>query len=209
MKNNNIPTFLLCSTLDLARQVLEKIERESDLRWAGREKEKPTEFIPDSYYPEMVISTTDDCLVYADIECFTEQGITNFTKAEDFLGIDTVAYTCSPKLIKSTKPMTNKTWDNLESGDVLIDNNDREVSVLAIVGRIIFISEPDNFDESNCYYTSKELVEIGYKIKGASEEKPGLDRAIELLELTINPHNTYYQDRGTVEEAIEMLKKLK
>lgn len=77
--------------------------------------------------------------------------------------------------------MTEKTWENLEVGDILIDEVDREVSVLAIVGRIIFISEPDNFDESNCYYTSKELVEMGYKIKGASEDKPSLDSVIDKL----------------------------
>ena len=41
MKNNNIPEYILCSTPELARQVLEKIERESDLVWSSS-KEKPT-----------------------------------------------------------------------------------------------------------------------------------------------------------------------
>ena len=107
--------------------------------------------------------------------------------------------------------MTEKTWDNLEFGDVLIDEVDREVSVLAIVGRIIFISEPDNFDESNCYYTSKELVEMGYKIKGASEDKPSLDSVIEKLEKLLSGRIDFGMNAfdKPVFEAIEMLKKLK
>ena len=105
--------------------------------------------------------------------------------------------------------MTEKTWDNLEVNDVLIDEVDREVSVLAIFGRIIFISEPDNFDESNCYYTSKELVEMGYKIKGASEDKPSIDDVIDKLTKLDTVGKTPLWIWSIAREAIEMLKKLK
>lgn len=83
MKNNNIPEFLLCPTPELARQVLEKIESESDLRWhAG---DKPSYFTPDEYYPEMVIETASDRLFYSKKKYKIDDGITNFTKAEDYL----------------------------------------------------------------------------------------------------------------------------
>lgn len=46
-KNNNIPPYILCSTPALARQVLEKIERESDTSFNSGLK--PTSFFVEDW----------------------------------------------------------------------------------------------------------------------------------------------------------------
>ncbi len=204
-KNNKIPPFIICPTPELARQVLEKIERESDLRWVGREKEKPTKFIPKySYYPEIVISTTDDCLSYDDIERFTEQGITNFTKAEDFLS-DNDRGIYINRLINNY--MTDKTWGNLQEGWVLEHSRD-EFEILAIRGRVIDLSSSNDFNLAGGRYTKEELINGGFKIKGASEDKPSIDDVIEILDKA-HYHACDSDAQEAIMPAIEMLKKLK
>lgn len=205
-KNNKIPPYILCPTPDLARQVLEKIHGETGLRW----KSGITESEIKNNLP-LVFHSTGNCFETRSIEYFKGLDITNFTKAEDFLLSDETKIRLEEldnQLDKLVNDMTNKTWETLSVGDILIDSNDLEVAVLAVIGRIIFISEPDNYDESNCYYTSKELIEMGYKIKGASEQKPSIDDAIDWLE-DIDIQLMKPAARVKVLKAIEMLKRLK
>lgn len=89
MKNNNIPEYILCSTPELARQVLEKIERDSDLRWSNSCK-KPTDYIPVVEYPDCLIST-DNALLYCGkkhLPCLKEEEI---TQAKDYLEVSELA----------------------------------------------------------------------------------------------------------------------
>lgn len=198
MKNNNIPEFILCSTPELARQVLEKIEP-----FIGQ---MPTNYCKASFgsyytaydllsdmYP-MIINTNE-----GDYLSFVEQDscpITNFTKAEDFL---------------NNNYMTEKTWENLEVGDILIDNNNDEYKVLGICGEVIFYSIANIFDllGTGNYLTKRRLIELGYKIKGASEDKPKeIKEAILLLEsIPVDYYGS--SDRTDICKVIEMLKKLK
>lgn len=102
MKNNNIPEYILCPTPELARQVLEKIERESDLRW--KTGENPTSGYHPGEYEEVVFRTSKKWIEgYSDKVFYigyNQAKEADFTKAEDFL---------------NNNYMTNKTWDNLNS----------------------------------------------------------------------------------------------
>lgn len=187
---SKIPEYILCKDADLAQQVLEKIERESDLRWHCDEK-KPTEFTPKEYYPDMVISISGGKLMFASRGLEIKNGITNFTKAEDFL---------------NNTYMTNKTWDNLEVNDVLIDENGNERNIGGIIDHLVGLAHRSFTDEAYSWFSKDSLIRIGYKIKGASEDKPSIDDVIDKL----NSVNGYAsRDDEKLVEAIEMLKKLK
>ena len=172
--NNNIPPYILCSTPDLARQVLEKIERESDLRWSG-DNEKPSEYIPKSFYPNLVIATKNILRYGSSRQCELD-GITNFTKAEDFLLSDETKIRLEEldnKLDKLINDMTNKTWDNLAECDSIISDEGSVYRVVGVCGQMVFMLDEDNEIE---YDHKDNLINNGYKIKGASEEKPSLKR---------------------------------
>lgn len=218
MKNNNIPEYLLCPTPELARQVLEKIERESDLRWIATEL-KPTGYLVDinlDFYP-VIIKTIEQ------LSWFSDDHITKFTKAEDFLGLEKKIIETQYDLhgsggVRSFKgqqevyvkkslklnnnSMTNKTWETLSAGDILIDNNGYEREVFGTLGRLISISNC-NKDVFCGSFTKEQLIEMGFKIKGASEEKLSIGDAIEWI------NNLTGIDKQIKNQAIEMLKKLK
>lgn len=58
-----------------------------------------------------------------------------------------------------------KTLDNLEVGDIVIDNEGLEHKVHALVGLLVFISEFDNFNIASTYFTIEELKEKEYTVK--------------------------------------------
>lgn len=268
MKNNNISPYILCSTPELARQVLEKIERESDLRWKST-LEKPVDgfnsstSLDDEYHYPVVLIVDGQRISWANIKYYKDKGITNFTKAEDYLDAEQVAYTCNPKLLEfpdeamakeefdkikkylpafprkmtmdnfftnffeshyknnewiikkvdwkeiyklKPKSMTNKTWETIEKGDILIDEVGDEHLILGTLEDIYFLSEPNEFKKCGPHLKLEELDEEGYKIKGSSEDKPSIDGVIELLSDTAGH---YIIDQSNINKAIEMLKKLK
>lgn len=213
MKNTNIPPFLLCSTTELARQVLEKIERESDLRF--EHDFKKDEITSSGFYPELVIRTValEGCgnpLDYSQVKFYEKKGITNFTKAEDFLLSDETKIRLEEldnKLDKLINDMTNKTWDNLEVGWSLVTPNGGTREILAICDRLIFIEK----HSGDCYpygHTKEYFMGAGYKIKGASEEKPSLDIVISILE-DYKKGLILVSTKKSIDHALEMLKKLK
>lgn len=211
MKTNNIPPYILCSTPDLTRQVLEKIERESDLRWSG-DNEKPSEYIPKSFYPNLVIATKNILRYGSSRQCELD-GITNFTKAEDFLLSDETKIRLEEldnKLDKLINDMTNKTWDNLSNEDVLINKDGNDFNILEVLDSLVALKRYSGNDHlTNVVWVSKErLIGLGFKIKGASEENKNIKEAILFLEQI--PVEFYgSSDRTNICKAIEMLKKLK
>lgn len=100
------------------------------------------------------------------------------------------------------KNFKEKTWDNLSEGDILIDNNGYEREVFGTLGRLISISNC-NKDVFCGSFTKEQLIEMGFKIKGASEEKLSIGDAIEWI------NNLTGIDKQIKNQAIEMLKKLK
>lgn len=193
MKNNNIPEFLLCSTPELARQVLEKIERESDLMIESYGISMLPTQMEMTIFP-VVIDTLNNKLGRGEEEWYRKnKGATNFTKAEDYL---------------NNNYMTEKTWENLQEGWVLEHSRD-EFEILAIRGRVIDLSSSNDFNLAGGRYTKEELINGGFKIKGASEDKPKeIKEAILLLEsIPVDYYGS--SDRTDICKAIEMLKKLK
>jgi len=84
-----IPKYIQCHTPEEARLVLEKIERDSDLRWSNSCK-KPTDYIPVVEYPDCLIST-DNALLYCGkkhLPCLKEEEI---TQAKDYLEVSELA----------------------------------------------------------------------------------------------------------------------
>ena len=192
-KNNKIPPFIICPTPELARQVLEKIEREIKLMPSNYFKGSGSEYLSErmfyDMYPLVIVTNNGEFLSFKKLE----PNNTNFTKAEDFLN----------------NYMTEKTWDNLEVNDVLIDGAGKARTVLGVCGRIVFISTADShFIASHAVFSAEELIKDGYKIKGASEDKPDLDAVIIWLEKVKSTAITS-ERTDIADTAIEMLKKLK
>lgn len=67
-------------------------------------------------------------------------------------------------------PRTEITWDNLEVGDVLIDDNGDERKVLGIAGEIVFFSSSKDFEEYGYQASRKSLQDHGWTIKQPKEE---------------------------------------
>lgn len=57
-----------------------------------------------------------------------------------------------------------KTWDTLEEGDILLDEDGDECEVLGICGRAILL------ERSGYFWTKEELIRDGYTIKNATPE---------------------------------------
>lgn len=82
------PAYILCKTPELAKAVLEKLERDyPDLRW--RSGNKPTQHIPDSYYPELVIDVSKTDNMNCSPPSYYQKNRKDYspTLAEDYLGI--------------------------------------------------------------------------------------------------------------------------
>jgi len=211
MKNTNIPPFLLCSTTELARQVLEKIERESDLRF--EHDFKKDEITSSGFYPELVIRTValEGCgnpLDYSQVKFYEKKGITNFTKAEDFLLSDETKIRLEEldnKLDKLINDMTNKTWRTLSECDSIIDDEGDVYRVVGVCGQMVFMLD---VNQEIAYDHKDNLINSGYKIKGASEDKPSIDEVISLLKSIDcgGENNLLFL---AINKAVEMLKKIK
>jgi len=210
--SNNIPPYILCETPSLARQVLEKIEpfiEKMPNHYHSHGSHFTAHYSLRQMYPLLINTNEGDYLSFVEQD---SSGITNFTKAEEYLlrkewpAVTTFEELDNQldKLINSD--MTNKTWDNLEENDILIAPNSDRIEVLGVIGRIVFTTI-DGLDDSDCtQWTKRLLIDRGYKIKGASEEKPSLDDVIKILS------SCEGDDAYTIEylpKAIEMLKKIK
>lgn len=104
------------------------------------------------------------------------------------------------------KNFKEKTWDNLSEGDILIDKDGNERAIIQILGRLLFISVIRSFNDYEFTRTAEQLVRLGYKIKGASEDKPSIGQVIEILFCT---EGHMIKDQAQLVRAIEMLKKIK
>lgn len=66
----------------------------------------------------------------------------------------------------------DRTLDDLEEGDVLVDENGDEQKVLGICGNVYFLSEENEFTKvDEYYYTTQELEDNGYTLKQEEEEE--------------------------------------
>lgn len=63
-----------------------------------------------------------------------------------------------------------KTFETLEVGDVVLDGDMDEHTVLAVCGKIIALSNWDNQNEFGDWYTKEEFEEYNYSIKHPSED---------------------------------------
>ena len=73
--------------------------------------------------------------------------------------------------------LATKDWDSLQVDDVLVDSNGDKRYILAVCGRVIFLSYVDSKDISGLYRTKEELIKSGYTILQDEEE--------EIIELTL------------------------
>lgn len=64
----------------------------------------------------------------------------------------------------------NRTLDDLEVGDILVDDDGDETKVLGVLGEVIFRSRINEFGVFGIGYTVTELKDEGFKLK--QEEQP-------------------------------------
>jgi hypothetical protein len=62
-----------------------------------------------------------------------------------------------------------KTLDNLEVDDAIVGQG-YEYTILAVCDRAVLLSDADDADIADTWYTTHELKEDGYTVKGADEE---------------------------------------
>lgn len=72
-------------------------------------------------------------------------------------------------------PPTEITWETLKLGDVLIDEDGLEVSILGILGKIIFLSEFNDRESTGNFYTIQECQKDGWKIVQPEPTKPTIE----------------------------------
>lgn len=72
-----------------------------------------------------------------------------------------------PALEETELELLNPSWDNLQVGDILIDDDGDEHRVLGVCGEIIFVSDSDDHRESYLYNTAYEFQQGGWTIKGS------------------------------------------
>jgi hypothetical protein len=65
--------------------------------------------------------------------------------------------------------LLKKTIEDIDEGDILIDEYNRERMVLGRAGKVYFVSNPDCFDKAGIYYTIEEIKEK-FKLKVAEPE---------------------------------------
>lgn len=102
--------------------------------------------------------------------------------------------------------MTNKTWRTLSECDSIIDDEGDVYRVVGVCGQMVFMLD---VNQEIAYDHKDNLINSGYKIKGASEDKPSIDDVIKILEESVSSSTTIGMGVRKVEKAIEMLKKLK
>lgn len=95
-------------------------------------------------------------------------GVNQFTYDYDILDKDLkkIGY-CSCCLKDEHLEPYEKTWETLQEGDVVIDSQGAEQTVLGVCGKVIMLScvgYPMEFDSG---YTGIDLTKIGYTIKDA------------------------------------------
>ena len=75
-------------------------------------------------------------------------------------------------LVTNLKPL-NKTIRDVEIGDIVVDkyNNENKRMVLDVREKIVGLSECDDFENFDCFYTFEELEKYGYKLKDEPEEE--------------------------------------
>jgi hypothetical protein len=80
------------------------------------------------------------------------------------------------------EPLT-KTLDNLEVGDMLVDEDGEERQVIGVCGKAIFISMHGCFNEAlNIIYSPEKLKNEGYTFKSSDNKKQELLTKAETLE---------------------------
>lgn len=67
------------------------------------------------------------------------------------------------------KPM-EKTFENLEAGDVVVDTDGEEAKVIDVLPNSFLRSCWGTFDQTWGWHTKKQAQRYGWKIKGAEEE---------------------------------------
>jgi len=71
--------------------------------------------------------------------------------------------------------LKNKTMDNLEVGDVLVDEDGDEQKILGMCDMVYFLSRFNDFNKADdCPRTLAELKGMSYKLKGVEEEEEEL-----------------------------------
>lgn len=83
-------------------------------------------------------------------------------------------------IIEYLKPL-EKTWDNLEVGDILVkkNNNSIEHKVLGLCREIIFPSNPNDFDIPSPYWYTKKFLQKKYTIKQPPKEEEVQEMTVE------------------------------
>jgi hypothetical protein len=79
-------------------------------------------------------------------------------------------FTCGG--VTNLKPV-NKTLNELETGDTVIDEEGDEYFVMGVAGKMVWLSDDENEATSTAYttpYTLKELERLEYKVKGEEPE---------------------------------------
>jgi len=105
-------------------------------------------------------------------ETFICQNVKGGARARDLLGYKYSYYTghnFSNPFVGDLK-LVEKTLENLEVGDILINKNEQAHRVLGICGELVFYSFSNDFNDPLAYRTRHYLKVRGWKIK--QEETP-------------------------------------
>lgn len=70
----------------------------------------------------------------------------------------------------SSLEYADKDLDNLEVGDVLVDTSGNEITVLGVLGQLIFLSKYSTQEYYSGGYTVIQLKDYGFKLKCQEEE---------------------------------------
>lgn len=128
---------------------------------------------------------------------------TSFTQMDDLLGYSYGQYLDEDFESISVKDLrlAEKSFDDPQIGDVYLEdgNEEEEVTVLAVVERLVFVSCTNEPHVSGAYYTKEELINDGYTIKQ--------DPIVEVGEetVTIGEHTF---NKAEFEEATKDLKEI-
>lgn len=62
-----------------------------------------------------------------------------------------------------------KTMENLQVGDILLNQNDTECEVFAVLGKVVIVNDGDD-DKYTATYIIEELINDGWQVKGTEPE---------------------------------------
>ena len=91
--------------------------------------------------------------------------------------LDSACWVC-----ESDITLTEKTWDTLEVGDIIVDTDEMEALIIDAFPNSFVRSDWGNFETVNCIYSKKEAQTAGWTIKVIETEPVEKEMTLEDIE---------------------------